>query len=426
MAELAAPRRPWAERFLGALQFQDYRRLWTANVCAGAAHWALIVARGWLVLELTDSSAMVGLVTFSAMIPRVVVAPFAGLLADRMDRKRILAWTFGISVGLNLILATLAISELIQVWHLVVLSFVNGIFRGAQMPASGALLPNLVPRRYLLNAIALNSGTQHGSRLLGPLLTVPLMLTVGSAWAFLFCTTFYALGLSQVLRIRTSSRGVVRSEQGFLRNMAAGAVYVYHHPLLLSLFVLVGLHCSLTMAFESLLPLLARDKLGMGGEGFTYIMMAVGAGALISVLSLAAVQSDLARGRLLMILGMASGIAPLGLGLAPNLPLVLLAAMGMGASQAGFMVILHTIIQSIAPDSIRGRIAALRNMHISGLMAGFNLVNGSLAEVYSIGWILGIAGVAFTAIMAFSFLLVPLRRLYAAGVPALTAAQATA
>ena len=426
MADLAKVEHPWAERFLGALQHQDYRRLWTANVCAGAAHWALIVARGWLVLELSDSSALVGLVTFSAMIPRVFVAPFAGLLADRMDRRSILAWTFGVSIGFNLILATLAISGVIQVWHLVVLSFVNGIFRGAQMPANSALLPNLVPREYLPNAVALNSGTQHVSRLLGPMLIAPVMLTVGSAWAFLFCTTFYALGLSQVLRIRTSSRGVVRSEEGFVRNMAAGVVYVYHQPLLLSLFVLVGLHCSLTMAFESMLPLLARDTLGMGGEGFTYIMMAVGSGALICVLSMAAVQSELVRGRLLIIMGVASGIAPLGLGLAPNLPLVLLAAMGMGASQAGFMVIFHTIVQSIVPDSIRGRIAALRNMHISGLMAGVNLVNGSLAEVYSVGWILGIAGAAFVVIMAFSLLWVPLRRLYAAGVPAAPAAQAVA
>ena len=426
MADLAKLEHPWAERFLGALQHQDYRRLWTANVCAGAAHWALIVARGWLVLELSDSSAMVGLVTFSAMIPRVFVAPFAGLLADRMDRRSILAWTFGVSIGFNLILATLAISGVIQVWHLAVLSFVNGIFRGAQMPANSALLPNLVPREYLPNAVALNSGTQHVSRLLGPMLIAPLMLTVGSAWAFLFCTTFYALGLSQVLRIRISSRGVVRFEQGLVRNMAAGVVYVYHHPLLLSLFMLVALHCSLTMAFESMLPLLARDTLGMGGEGFTYIMMAVGSGALISVLSLAAVRSESVRGRLLMIMGVASGIAPLGLGLAPNLPLALLAAMGMGASQAGFMIIFHTIVQSIVPDSIRGRIAALRNMHISGLMAGFNLANGSLAEVYSPGWILGVSGAAFMVIMAFSFLLMPLRRLYAAGVPAVTAAQATA
>ena len=125
-----------------------------------------------------------------------------------------------------------------------------------------------------------------------------------------------------------------------------------------------------------------------------------------------------------MIMGIASGIGSLGLGLAPNLPLVLLAAVGMGASQAGFMVFFQTIVQTIVPDSIRGRIAALRNMHISGLMAGFNLVNGSLAEVYAVGWILGIAGAVFMATMAFSLLFVPLRRLYTSGVQASAQAQA--
>ncbi len=412
------------ERFLMALQHRDYRRLWVANVCVGAAHWALIVARAWLVLVLSDSATLVGLVTFSAMIPRMFIAPFAGLLADQMDRRHLLAWAFGLNLAHNLLLAALAISGLIQVWHLVVLALFEGMIRGVQMPAGSALLPNLVPRENLLNAIVLNSGTQHGGRLLGPLLIVPLMATVGVAWAFLGCTMFYALGFVQVLRIRTPSRGTVRSGEGFLGNLMAGLVYVYHHPLLLSLLVLAVVHCSLTMAFESLLPLLARDKLDMGGEGFAYMMMAIGSGALVGVLFLATIQSELARGRLLLVLGVSSGLTPLALALSPNLYLALLAAVGMGASQSGFMVLFHGTVQSIVPDSIRGRISALNNLHISGAMACFNLANGALADVHPTPWILGVMGSAFVVVVALSFLREPLRTLYSGGSPAVTSARA--
>jgi len=125
-----------------------------------------------------------------------------------------------------------------------------------------------------------------------------------------------------------------------------------------------------------------------------------------------------------LILGAASGLTLLTLALSPNLPLALLATMGMGASQAGFMVLFHTIVQSIVPDSIRGRISALNNLHISGLMASFNLVNGSLAEVYSAAWILGAMGAAFLVVILLSFVRMPLRRLYTAGAPGVTAVGA--
>jgi MFS family permease len=237
------------------------------------------------------------------------------------------------------------------------------------MPASGSLLPNLVPRHHLLNAIALNSATMHGTRLLGPLLTAPLLVTVGAEGAFVLCTVFYCLGMVQVLLIRTRSTGIVQSEKGVLENLLAGLHYVYHHHLLLPLIMLIVAHCSLTMSFESLLPVLAKEKLGAEGAGFSYMMMAVGAGALIAVMGLTRVQSDRVRGRLLLVAGIVSGVAPVALALSPNLPLALLASAGMGASQGSFMTLFTTVVQSIVPDEIRGRVTSINNLHIGGLMA---------------------------------------------------------
>ena len=409
-------------QFFTSLQHPDYRRLWLANISGGAAHWALIVARGWLVFQLTDSSTLVGTVTFAAMIPRFVISPFAGLLADRVDRRQLLAWTFGINLAHNLLLAILAIAGLMQIWHLVVLSLVNGSARAAQMPASGSLLPNLVPRHHLINAIALNSASLHGTRLLGPLMIAPLLATVGAEGAFVLSAVLYFLGLVQVSLIRTPSTGVVQSEKGVLENLLAGLHYVYHHHLLLPLILLIVAHCSLTMSFESLLPVLAKDKLGAEGAGFSYMMMAVGAGALIAVMGLTRVQSDSVRGRLLLVAGIVSGAAPIALALSPNLPLALLASAGMGASQGSFMTLFATIVQSIVPDSIRGRVTSINNLHIGGLMAAFNLVNGSLADVVGAPTILTGSGVAFLMVMPLSFISLHVRRLYAIGSPSMTPA----
>ena len=167
--------RPVASRFLAALAYGDYQTLWTANFFAGAAAWALIVARGWVVYELSDSSSWVAVVTFAAMIPRVLVSPFTGYLSDRFDRRRVLTVMFAVNLTHNLVLGFLMWSGNAEIWHLVVLSVVNGSARAAQMPAGQALIPNLVPRELLLNAISLNQATMHGSRLLGPLAIAPLL-----------------------------------------------------------------------------------------------------------------------------------------------------------------------------------------------------------------------------------------------------------
>ena len=406
----------WAH-LTAAFQYRDYRILWSANLCAGAAHWALIVARGWLVFELTDSSTWVGVVTFAAMIPRFLVAPFAGLLADRLDRRRLLAWSFGVNLGHNLVLAIVAAAGVIEVWHLVVLSLVNGSARATQLAAGGSLIPNLVPRIHILNAIALNASTQHGSRLLGPLVIAPVLGPIGAEGAFYVCTAFYVVGLVQVLRVQTVSTGVVEPGSGTLKNLTAGFDYIYHHYLLLPLIMVIVAHCSLTMAFESLLPVLSREKLGAEGAGFSYLMMAVGAGALVGVIALAGIQDQRARGRLFLVLGLLSGISPVALAVSPNLSVALLSSAFMGATQATFMTVFATIVQSMIPDGIRGRVTSVNNLHIGGFMAVFNLLNGSLADFISASTILTAAGLAFVLSMVISLRSLPLRQLYTQGMP---------
>jgi len=144
----------------------------------------LIVLRGALAYALTQSNAWVGLVTMAANVPGLVVTPVAGCLADRCERCQLLAVTYGLNLGLNLLLAMLVITKQASMWSLVVLALAHGILRAVEMPTNQALFPNLVPRARLLNAVALNQLVQQGARIFGPLCLLPLIRVVNPETAF--------------------------------------------------------------------------------------------------------------------------------------------------------------------------------------------------------------------------------------------------
>ena len=421
-------------RFLPALQYRDYRNLWFATICSQSSAWALIVARGALAKSLTGSDLWVGLVTFSAMIPSVIMAPVAGFLADRFDRKTVLAGAYIVNLLHNVLLAMLVITGSIEVWHLVFLSLLNGSARTTQMPAAQALLANTVPRERLFNAVALYQTTQQGSRFVGPFLLLVLLWITDSwvadnqDWVFFVPTALYLLGLVLVLRIRTSSTGVVQAGRGafvVFRNLAEGLRFAYSNRLVLSLLLLVVAHCGMTMSFESLFPAISTEKLGMESgagilAGFGYLMVAFGLGALVTSMTLAGLQSEPVRGHLFLWMGILSGASLIALSLSPNLPLAFLSVALMGAAQGGFMTLSTGMMQALAPDAIRGRLMSVNSWHTQGFMASFNLVNGMLAGLTALSApiILGAGGLGFVGVMIFSFARVPLRQLYSRGIPA--------
>ena len=371
-------------RYTAALSYPDYVTLWTASLSSGAAAWALIVARGLLVYDLTDGSSLwVGIVTFGAMIPRVLVPPISGYLSDRFNRRNVMASMFAVNLVHNIALTIFVITDTIGIAVLVILSFVNGSARAAQMPAGQALIPNLVPRELLLNGIALNQATMNGTRLIGPLAIAPLLLIWGVEGAFILCSGFYLISLIQALRIKTYSTGNIDRGQSFISNLLEGLVYVYRNHILRAVVIMALFHCGLTMSFESLLPVLSDTRLNAKDAGFSLLMMSVGLGALISIFLLAGVTSESLKGKLFLNLGVLSGLAPAVLAMSVNMPTALLAAAIMGATQGGFMTLTHTMIQSVTEDGVRGRVGAVYSVHIGGMMASANLINGWFADIIS-------------------------------------------
>ena len=421
----------FTSRMLSALQHAEFRRLWAATAFSQSSAWALIVARAALALNETGTASAAGIVTFVAMIPSVVMSPVAGYLADRFDRRRVLAAAYGVNLVQNAILAALVITGNLEFWQLVVLSTVNGFARATQMPAAQALLPNLVPRSKLVNAVAFHHATVQGAKLFGPLFILPAVLLGYSEWAFVISLGLYVVGLALVLQIRTVSRGVVDRSRSAVGNLVQGLSFVYQHRLLLPLFLMVVAHCSLVMSYETLFPILSRDRLGLteGAElykGGNLLMIGIGAGSMVSSFSIAGLGSDKIRGRTLLVLGILSGVTPILMGFSFNLTTAVIAAFGVGLSQAGYMTLSSAMVQQIVPDEIRGRVIAVYSWHLQGAMASFNLVNGILADTawFNATRILGVFGTIFTGMTALSVLNRPLRGLYSRGIGTRAAAEA--
>jgi MFS family permease len=402
-----------------ALHHRDYRYTWTANMFSGAAMWTFVVAASWLVLERSDSSGWVGIITFAGMIPFLIVSPFAGLLADRMDRRKLAIVTFSINIAVTSIAAILTITGLIELWHLAVLAFANGVFRATQEPAVQALIPNQVPKEDLLNAITLNSATRHGARFFGLLVAAPLLAVdfIGISGVLVLSAVFQAAGTFQLLRVRTVSRGESAPEHGLARSIVDGMVYIYTNKTIAIFILLVAFHCALVMSNDSLLPIFSKEDLGAGdGATLGLLVMAFGVGSLFATLFMAGVRNERRKGQLLIWTGIMSGVTPVMLAFSPNVSLAVVSMAAMGAAQSTFMALTNTYIQTVVPDRIRGRISSLYILHAGGVMAFANLGYGFMADTFSAPPILFITGVIFIAVV-FSLAVgqADLRRVYRTG-----------
>jgi MFS family permease len=399
-------------RYGAALEYPEFRTMWSANAFAQAAAWGLIVARGQLVFDETHSSFWVGATTFAAMAPLFVVPPVVGVLADRMDRRTILAASYGLNALQNLALFTGALFGVLEVWMIVALAVVNGIARATQLPTSQALAATLVPREKLLNALSLNASTQHGSRLIGPGIVTPLLAVFGAAAAFLLCAAFYFIGLVQIMRLTPKRPDASLIPQNFIASFVGGVGYVYSMPVIRFMIMLAIFHCGLTMAFESLLPSFSHNSLGVEEGGFGTLLIGVGAGSLVASIFISGIQTSKARGNVLIFTGLLSGLGQTVLALTSVLWLATIAAALMGGAQAAFMTMTQAVTQATAADEYRGRVASINTVALGGMMASVNLINGSLADEFGAADILFWEGLVFVGIVLISLFAVTGRRVY--------------
>ena len=238
---------------LPSLNSLQFRLLFASGFLSTSAHRGMFLARGWLVRELTDSVLAVGAVTMAAWLPAVFIGPFAGVAADRIDRRCLLIAAMVFAAASALVLAAIEFAGYTNLWYVLLPAFAAGSAQSIGQPARASLVANSVPREDLLNAVSLTSLGAFGSRIVGPLLGLPLLVTVGAGASFLAGGMLLMVGLAVLLRVSSQRvAGVTafgwRSAGDDLRDAVR---YVRADRQLAAVMLLVTLHCGLTMAFDS-------------------------------------------------------------------------------------------------------------------------------------------------------------------------------
>lgn len=353
------PRRlvwPSLRAVLAALSVPNYRLLFQGNFATQIGFGMQQVAFGWLVLELTNSPFYLGLNGFCFLFPMLVVSPFGGVIADRFQRQRVLMVSQTLLMALALGLAALVLLGMVQVWHLLLASLVIGTVMAVNVPARQALVPELVGRDLLANAIALHSLSLNVSRIIGPAVAGALIASVGVAGCFLCQAVGYVWSVSNVRRLRVVPRPLLARQASVLHNLWEGFQFCRRDRAVFGLLLVASVSAVCAMPYMQLLPAYARDHLGLQADGLGLLVASSGAGAVAGSLLVTGLGQRRRRGLVLLGALVCLGVLLVGLGLVRVVPLASLLLAGVGACGAFLMVLNNTVLQERVPDHLRGRV----------------------------------------------------------------------
>jgi MFS family permease len=387
---------------LSSLTYARYRWLWCSNVAGSTGRWALVLILSAQLLQVTHSSFWVGLGLFLTQGPVVLVAPFSGALADRFDRRTLNVASVSASAVTTGLFALLTWLDLMTLPILLALSLLFGMSFVFQMTLRSTLVPSLVPHGRILNAISLFQVGTQGAQFLGPILATPLLVTRGPAAAWLLCSLLYAT--AAVLSMKVGESRVPDGGGNWREPATARLVrslrYLRVRPLAWTAILVVTLHCSLTMAYQGMLPMFVSMDLGAGTSSYGALLTAIGVGAVSGSLLLARLSSERHRPALFMVSLVGSGVGLSVLGLAHDSIVAYVAGFIAGGTQAMFMSVTLALIQSSVGDDFRGRATSLYQMITLTPMAVFGWGMGGLADVVEPRPLMVAGGVLFLVAMA--------------------------
>ena len=374
------------------------------------------VAQGWLVFRLTDSAFALGVVGFCSFAPVLFLALPAGVVADRVPRRAALAWTQSAAMALALALAALTLSGLIRPWHVAALAFGLGTVQAIDMPLRQSLLHDLVGRDDLPNAIALNSLAFNGARFLGPVLAGLLLVRWGEGWVFLLNGLSFAAVLLAVARMDAPGRRP-RTGSGWWAEMRQGLEHAAREPRMRVMLILVVVSSVFAMPYSILLPVFARDVLGVGPGGLGMMTGATGLGAMTAAFGLAAWRGRLRAGRIVAAALALAGASLIGFSLSRLVWLSLGLLFVTGGAMLTQMATSNTMLQLMSPPELRGRIIGLYTLAFVGMAPLGSLLAGSLAAGVGTRQTVGLGGIACLVAAAWLVTRLPGLRAAAEAVP---------
>jgi MFS family permease len=350
-----------------ALRHRNFQLFFSGQLISLIGTWMQNVAQSWLVYRLTGSGALLGAVTLASQFPIFLFAPFGGLVADRHNRHRVVIATQTASMVLASALAWLTLTNRVQVWHVFVLSALLGVVNAFDMPARQSFFVEMVGKEDLMNAIALNSSMFNGARIAGPAIAGVLVASIGEGWCFFSNAVSYIAVIIGLLMMHVTARPRAGTAEPPLRHMIEGFRYVRHTRPIRAILLLLGLASIVAMPYIVLMPIFADRVLHRGARGMGILMAATGVGAMLGALTLAAKQGLKGLSVWIARASFGFGVCMLLFAMSRHfwLSVALLVPLGFGMMTQ--MAVSNTLIQSMVPDQLRGRVMAVYSMVFIGL-----------------------------------------------------------
>ncbi len=379
---------------LRALRHRNFQLFFGGQLISLTGTWMQSVAQAWLVYRLTGSSLLLGAVGFASQIPVFLISPFAGTVVDRTNRHRLIIATQTISMLLAAILAWLTRGGRLHDWHVVfVLAAALGVVNAFDIPGRQAFLVDMVGKEDLMNAIALNSSMFNGARVVGPAVAGILLVKIGESCCFAANAISYVAVIIGLLsmRVHCPPRSLTASP---LADIFEGFRWVNNTKVIRALLLLIGLVSLVAMPYTVLMPIFADKILHGGARGLGILMGATGIGALLGALTLASKSNVKGLGRLVALSCAGVGISLIVFASSHWFWLSTLLLLPVGYCVMLQMACSNTLIQTMVPDQLRGRVMALYSMMFMGMAPFGALFGGALAERLGAPLTVGIGGVA--------------------------------
>ena len=387
-----------------ALKVRNYRLFFAGQMVSLIGTWMQTVAQSWLVYRLTGSALLLGSVGFCTQFPVFLVAAVGGAVADRHNRHRIVVATQTASMLQAAVLAALTLTGRIQVWHVFCLAASLGLINAFDIPARQSLIADLVERKDLINAIALNSSMFNSARIIGPAVAGVLVGTLGEGWCFFANAVSFLAVIAGLLMMDFTPRPVPARTSGALEHMLEGFRFVRRASPVRALLLLLGMTSLLGMPYVVLMPIFADRILHGGARALGLLMSSAGLGALLGAMSLALRRSG-ARGlmRVVAASSVAFGVSLILFSVSRYFWLSAALLVPVGFALMVQMASSNTLIQSMVPDHLRGRVMAVYSMMFMGMAPFGSLYAGAFAHwagapsTVALGGVVCIAGASMFA-----------------------------
>ena len=397
-------------RAFRALSYPDFFWFWSSYFVSNVGSWMQGVAQGWLLFELTSSPFYLGLFSSLRMVLLLSFFILGGLMSDRWERRKVMLWIQVISALTALGLALLVSFKTIQVWHIFVLGAITSTTWAFEQPVRQALIPQLVQREDLVNALALNAVVWNGAGLLGPSLVGVLVGTIGIDGCFYINVLSYLAVIGALLRMHVPVSRSDGRRATVLQSLRDGFGYVRQEKLITTYLLVSSIFNIFGRSFVTLLPVFAKEILRIGASGFGFIAAAPGLGTIMGSFSLAALGRVEARRDILVTILLAFSVSLFVFAASSDLRIAFTCLVMVGALSTVFETLLNTSIQLRVEEAYRGRVMGFYGLTGGGLRELGGMQAGFLAEWSSAPFAIE-AGAVILAVVGLFFLGPRLRRM---------------